>query len=46
MENGVLGNALTGVPEEEEGEEEKPKDSNIESTDNVDGKHFALLSHM
>lgn len=44
MENGVLGNALTGVPEEEE--EEKPKDSNIESTDNVDGKHFALLSHM
>ncbi|XP_041698731.1 histone-binding protein N1/N2 [Coregonus clupeaformis] len=39
MENGVLGNALTGVPEEEEeGEEEKPKDSNIESTDNVDDK--------
>eukprot|EP00063_Salmo_salar_P021309 XP_013996144.1 PREDICTED: HGV2 protein isoform X1 [Salmo salar] len=38
MENGVLGNALTGVPEEEEGEEEKPKDSNIESTDNVDEK--------
>ncbi|XP_064789561.1 nuclear autoantigenic sperm protein-like [Oncorhynchus masou masou] len=36
MENGVLGNALTGVPEEEE--EEKPKDSNIESTDNVDEK--------
>nr|XP_046176614.1 nuclear autoantigenic sperm protein-like isoform X1 [Oncorhynchus gorbuscha] len=36
MENGVLGNALTGVPEEEE--EEKPKDPNIESTDNVDEK--------
>ncbi|KAK6302832.1 hypothetical protein J4Q44_G00271870 [Coregonus suidteri] len=38
MENGVLGNALMRVPEEEEekGEEEKPKDSNIESTDNVD----------
>uniref|UniRef100_A0A8C7JID7 Nuclear autoantigenic sperm protein n=1 Tax=Oncorhynchus kisutch TaxID=8019 RepID=A0A8C7JID7_ONCKI len=36
MENGVLGNALTGVPEEEE--EEKTKDSNIESTDNVDEK--------
>ncbi|KAL0966288.1 hypothetical protein UPYG_G00293420 [Umbra pygmaea] len=40
MENGVLGNALTGVPEDdEEGvEDEKPKDSNIESTDNVDEK--------
>lgn len=37
MENSVLGNALEGVPEEEE-EEEKPKDSNVESTDNVDGK--------
>lgn len=35
MENSVLGNALEGVPEEEE---EKPKDSNVESTDNVDGK--------
>ncbi|KAK5616149.1 hypothetical protein CRENBAI_016624 [Crenichthys baileyi] len=40
MENGVLGNALEGVPEEEEeGEEEKPKDSsNIESTENLDEK--------
>lgn len=36
MENSVLGNALEGVPEEEE--DEKPKDSNVESTDNVDGK--------
>ncbi|XP_063318405.1 histone-binding protein N1/N2-like [Pelmatolapia mariae] len=36
MENSVLGNALEGVPEEEE--EEKPKDSNVESTDNVDEK--------
>uniref|UniRef100_A0AAX7SKV1 Tetratricopeptide SHNi-TPR domain-containing protein n=1 Tax=Astatotilapia calliptera TaxID=8154 RepID=A0AAX7SKV1_ASTCA len=35
MENSVLGNALEGVPEEEE---EKPKDSNVESTDNVDEK--------
>ncbi|MEQ2194472.1 hypothetical protein XENOCAPTIV_029850, partial [Xenoophorus captivus] len=38
MENSVLGNALEGVPEEEEGEEEKPKDSNIESTENFDEK--------
>lgn len=37
MENSVLGNALEGVPEEEE-EEEKPKDSNVESTENVDEK--------
>ncbi|XP_071372845.1 histone-binding protein N1/N2-like [Centroberyx affinis] len=36
MENTVLGNALEGVPEEEE--EEKPKDSNIESTENIDEK--------
>ncbi|CAI5641825.1 histone-binding protein N1/N2 [Oreochromis niloticus] len=36
MENSVLGNALEGVPEEEE--EEKPKDSNVESTENVDEK--------
>uniref|UniRef100_A0A3Q4GG61 Nuclear autoantigenic sperm protein n=1 Tax=Neolamprologus brichardi TaxID=32507 RepID=A0A3Q4GG61_NEOBR len=38
MENSVLGNALEGVPEEEEEEEEKPKDSNVESIDNVDEK--------
>ncbi|XP_047197941.1 histone-binding protein N1/N2 isoform X2 [Hippoglossus stenolepis] len=37
MENSVLGNALEGVPEEEE-EEEKPKDSNVESTENIDEK--------
>ncbi|XP_029929753.1 histone-binding protein N1/N2-like isoform X2 [Myripristis murdjan] len=36
MENTVLGNALEGVPEEEE--EEKPKDSNVESTEDVDEK--------
>lgn len=37
MENSVLGNALEGVPEEEE-DEEKPKNSKIESTENIDGK--------
>uniref|UniRef100_A0A3Q3VKG5 Tetratricopeptide SHNi-TPR domain-containing protein n=1 Tax=Mola mola TaxID=94237 RepID=A0A3Q3VKG5_MOLML len=37
MENSVLGNALDGVPEEEE-EEEKPKDSNVDSTENIDEK--------
>ncbi|KAM8727896.1 nuclear autoantigenic sperm protein-like isoform 1-T3 [Acanthopagrus schlegelii] len=36
MENSVLGNALEGVPEEED--EEKPKDSNVESTENIDEK--------
>ncbi|XP_045906466.1 nuclear autoantigenic sperm protein isoform X4 [Micropterus dolomieu] len=35
MENGVLGNALEGVPEESE-EEEQPKNSNIESANNLD----------
>uniref|UniRef100_A0A671UQ78 Nuclear autoantigenic sperm protein n=1 Tax=Sparus aurata TaxID=8175 RepID=A0A671UQ78_SPAAU len=35
MENSVLGNALEGVPEEDE---EKPKDSNVESTENIDEK--------
>uniref|UniRef100_A0A3P9H935 Nuclear autoantigenic sperm protein (histone-binding) n=1 Tax=Oryzias latipes TaxID=8090 RepID=A0A3P9H935_ORYLA len=35
MENGVLGNALEGVPEESE-EEEQPSNSNIESADNLD----------
>ncbi|KAK1165085.1 histone-binding protein N1/N2-like isoform X3 [Acipenser oxyrinchus oxyrinchus] len=40
VENGVLGNALEGVPEEEEGvgEEEKKEDSKIESADNLDEK--------
>lgn len=40
MENSVLGNALEGVPEEEE--EEKPQDSNIESTKNIDGEEDKL----
>lgn len=35
MENGVLGNALEGVPEESE-EEEQPSNPNIESADNLD----------
>ncbi len=39
MENSVLGNALEGVPEEEE-DEEKPKDSNVDSTENIDGEEF------
>ncbi|CAJ1061100.1 nuclear autoantigenic sperm protein isoform X2 [Xyrichtys novacula] len=38
MENSVLGNALEGVPEESE-EEEQPKDSNIESANNLDGEY-------
>uniref|UniRef100_A0A3B5K6E3 Nuclear autoantigenic sperm protein (histone-binding) n=1 Tax=Takifugu rubripes TaxID=31033 RepID=A0A3B5K6E3_TAKRU len=37
MENSVLGNALEGVPEESEGEEQ-PTDSKIESADNLDEK--------
>lgn len=43
MENSVLGNALEGVPEEEE-EEEKPKDSNVESVENVDGEGAGLTT--
>ncbi|KAK5859537.1 hypothetical protein PBY51_021089 [Eleginops maclovinus] len=35
MENSVLGNALEGVPEEEY-DDEKPKDSNVDSMENVD----------
>ncbi|XP_037553945.1 nuclear autoantigenic sperm protein isoform X2 [Nematolebias whitei] len=35
MENSVLGNALEGVPEESE-EEEQPNNANIESADNLD----------
>ncbi|XP_026121105.1 histone-binding protein N1/N2-like isoform X1 [Carassius auratus] len=38
MENTVLGNALEGVPEESSEEGEKPNDSKIESTDNLDEK--------
>ncbi|TNN34839.1 Histone-binding protein N1/N2 [Liparis tanakae] len=37
MENSVLGNALEGVPEESE-EEEQPNSSNIESANNLDGQ--------
>ncbi|XP_030290096.1 histone-binding protein N1/N2 isoform X1 [Sparus aurata] len=37
MENSVLGNALEGVPEESE-EEEQPSNSNIESANNLDEK--------
>ncbi|XP_034439501.1 histone-binding protein N1/N2-like isoform X2 [Hippoglossus hippoglossus] len=37
MENSVLGNALEGVPEESE-EEEQPNNSNIESANNLDEK--------
>uniref|UniRef100_A0A3B5PUW2 Nuclear autoantigenic sperm protein (histone-binding) n=1 Tax=Xiphophorus maculatus TaxID=8083 RepID=A0A3B5PUW2_XIPMA len=37
MENGVLGNALEGVPEESE-EEEQPKNPNLETADNLDEK--------
>lgn len=39
MENSVLGNALDGVPEESE-EEEQPPNSNIESASNLDGNDF------
>uniref|UniRef100_A0A8D0CQH0 Tetratricopeptide SHNi-TPR domain-containing protein n=1 Tax=Sander lucioperca TaxID=283035 RepID=A0A8D0CQH0_SANLU len=35
MENSVLGNALEGVPEDDE---DKPKDSNVDSTENIDEK--------
>lgn len=38
MENGVLGNALDGVPEESEEEEQQRNDSNIESANNLDGQ--------
>nr|XP_015237352.1 PREDICTED: nuclear autoantigenic sperm protein-like isoform X1 [Cyprinodon variegatus] len=36
LENGVLGKALEGVPEESEEEEEQPSNPNIESADNLD----------
>uniref|UniRef100_A0A3Q3DSM2 Tetratricopeptide SHNi-TPR domain-containing protein n=1 Tax=Hippocampus comes TaxID=109280 RepID=A0A3Q3DSM2_HIPCM len=36
MENSVLGNALEGVPEGDE--DEKPQESNVEGTENVDEK--------
>lgn len=35
MENSVLGNALEGVPEEDE--EKNPKDSVVDGTEDVDG---------
>lgn len=47
MENSVLGNALEGVPEESE-EEEQPSSSNVESTDNLDGQYLGasdFLAH-
>ncbi|XP_041805515.1 histone-binding protein N1/N2-like [Chelmon rostratus] len=37
MENSVLGNALEGVPEEEE-DEQNVKDSKVDSTENIDEK--------
>lgn len=41
MENSVLGNALEGVPEEEEEEVDdegkNPKDSIVDGTENIDG---------
>lgn len=41
MENSVLGNALEGVPEEEEEDEEKnPKDSVVDGTEDVDGIEY------
>uniref|UniRef100_G3PUQ0 Nuclear autoantigenic sperm protein n=1 Tax=Gasterosteus aculeatus aculeatus TaxID=481459 RepID=G3PUQ0_GASAC len=36
MENSVLGNALEGVPEDGEEDDEKPKDSNVDSTETID----------
>lgn len=39
MENSVLGNALEGVPEESE-EEEQPHSSKIESANNLDGSQI------
>lgn len=38
MENTVLGNALEGVPEESE-EDEQPNNPNIESANNLDGQY-------
>lgn len=42
MENSVLGNALEGVPEESEEEEQPPNSSNIESANNLDGQYRPL----
>lgn len=39
MENSVLGNALEGVPEEEE-DEQNVKDSKVDSTENIDGEEI------
>lgn len=35
----MLVNALEGVPEEED-DEETPKDSNVDSTENIDGEEM------
>lgn len=43
MENSVLGNALEGVPEEEEDEEKVSKDSPDDSSENVDGRKCSNL---
>lgn len=45
MENSVLGNALEGVPEESE-EEEQPNNSNIESANNLDGQCKIWISNV
>lgn len=54
MENGVLGNALQGVPDEsadsadsddEEGEQ-KPGGSNVESADKLEGKVNPLTCNL
>ncbi|XP_063283762.1 nuclear autoantigenic sperm protein [Pelobates fuscus] len=42
MENGVLGNALEGIPEEEE-EEDTKEDPNIPSAENIDDKEREQL---
>lgn len=42
MENGVLGNALEGVPEELE-EEEQPGNPNIENADSLDGESIGTV---
>lgn len=45
MENSVLGNALEGVPEEEEDDEGKPKDSTVDSTENIDGRKTIFVKY-
>ncbi|OCT82656.1 hypothetical protein XELAEV_18025187mg [Xenopus laevis] len=43
LENGVLGNALEGMPEDDEEEAEKEEDPNIPSADNLDEKEREQL---